>query len=354
MKQQRNLREILLLPELERERSPRKNSAAMRRKSILAAFAFFFLIVVVIPLVYFITQKVEVPDLNGLPLETAKVRLARVDLKARVVEERFSTSPKGEVLDQNPRPGKVYRGDGSVSIVVSAGTEEIVLPKLSGENEVYASSHLLQLGLVPLIIEEVSTQTPGIVISMNPSAGDIVKTGDTIKIVISAKQELVPLREIDLKDRRVALLALSHEYDDKLYAQDVALRSAALLKAAGAEVTIYSQEAQLNAQTQANAFVRIESRGAETANGLLVIGEPDKALEPSMAGLMYSELKDSIQNIRRDSAVVSQLNSAERLQAAISLGNLVSPSDASLLEESSYRDLIARGIYLGIAHALSP
>jgi eukaryotic-like serine/threonine-protein kinase len=99
------------------------------------------------------------------------------------VEERHSDSvPEGDVIDQDPTGGTLFKGD-EVSLTVSLGPELVEVPSVRGFGIEAATERLTDLGF------EVETESffpdpLGFVTGTDPPAGELAPRGSTITLNI--------------------------------------------------------------------------------------------------------------------------------------------------------------------------
>lgn len=133
----------------------------------------------------------SMPGVVGKTEEEAKNILEEAGLKVSVTESYDSTVEKGKVISSNPEASKpVGKGD-SVTIVVSKGSENAKVPKLSNLSEDAAKLALESVGLKLGIVEETYSDTvqEGLVISQSYSADTEIEPGKTVNVVISKGKE---------------------------------------------------------------------------------------------------------------------------------------------------------------------
>ena len=164
--------------------------------------AFFIWIVVVIVLVFMVDKLLmpafagafaktgEVPNLEGLSQQAAESALTSAGFKFEWVEEgRYSSQvPAGMVLVQMPKAGRTAKIGRTVKLTKSLGLRKVIIPDLRGKSQKQADISLSRAGLVQGdIIKGAHQSIPrGVVIRTIPMAGDTVRVGDTVKVVISA------------------------------------------------------------------------------------------------------------------------------------------------------------------------
>ena len=132
----------------------------------------------------------EVPNLEGLSQEAAEKALDSAGFKYEWLEEgRYSAQiPEGLVLVQMPAAGRTAKLGRTVKLTKSMGLREVEIPDLRGKSQKQASISLSRAGLVQgAIVKGAHQSIPrGVVIRTIPFAGQKVRVGDTVKVVISA------------------------------------------------------------------------------------------------------------------------------------------------------------------------
>ncbi|HHY33424.1 MAG TPA: Stk1 family PASTA domain-containing Ser/Thr kinase [Firmicutes bacterium] len=139
-------------------------------------------------------EMVEVPDLKGLDVRQAVLELERLELKEGIQTEEYSSDvARGRVLSQSPEAGTRVEKGIPIDIVVSAGPEPnvVAVPDVVGATLSDAESRLALAGLVKGNVTEEAREgeTPGVVLSQVPPAGQEVQRGTAVDLVISAGTE---------------------------------------------------------------------------------------------------------------------------------------------------------------------
>ncbi|MCF0224891.1 MAG: PASTA domain-containing protein [Fibrobacter sp.] len=136
------------------------------------------------------TSTGEVPNLEGMNQETAEKTLSDAGFKFEWLEEgRYSTNiDSGKVLVQMPTAGRTAKLGRTVKLTRSLGLRQVEIPDLRGKSQKQATISLTRAGLVQgAIVKGAHQSIPrGVVIRTIPEAGQLVRVGDTIKVVISA------------------------------------------------------------------------------------------------------------------------------------------------------------------------
>jgi eukaryotic-like serine/threonine-protein kinase len=138
-----------------------------------------------------------VPAVIGLSQASAEAQITGVGM-VPAVQEQESEAPEGEVIAQDPGAGAQLRRGSTVTITVSTGIEQVVVPDVVGIGAGDAEGQLSAEGLVPIRREtEVSDPAEdGQVIDQRPSAGVEVEPGRQVVIIVGAlveEEELAPV-----------------------------------------------------------------------------------------------------------------------------------------------------------------
>ena len=193
-----------------------------KMKILFIMIIFIIVFVLSLGITYFVIElttpkNVDVPDLTGLTVEQAESKLKDIKVNYKISSEEYSSDiEKGKIISQDPKEGYKILEKGTISIVLSKGTEtvkvpllntiDIVLskgtetvkvPKVAGSTYEEAESSLSDLNLNVEKIEETSQKIQeGVVIKQDPKENTEVKAGDTVKVYVSKgtgiKQVAVP------------------------------------------------------------------------------------------------------------------------------------------------------------------
>jgi beta-lactam-binding protein with PASTA domain len=142
-------------------------------------------------------ELIPTPGVVGLSRDSAESRIADLGLVPAVAEQE-SEEPEGEVIAQDPLAGTELRRGTTVTITVSTGIEQVVVPDVVGIGAADAERQLRSAGLVPVRREsEVGEQAEdGRVIDQRPGAGVEVDRGSNVVIVVGVfveQEELAPI-----------------------------------------------------------------------------------------------------------------------------------------------------------------
>jgi eukaryotic-like serine/threonine-protein kinase len=143
-------------------------------------------------------ELVAVPGVIGLSRDSAESRISDLGL-VPAVQEQESEEPEGEVIAQEPGAGAELERGSTVTITVSTGIEQVVVPDVVGIGAGDAERQLRAEGLVPVRREsEVSERAQdGQVIDQRPGAGVEVPPGRDVVIVVGAFVEAEQLAPVE-------------------------------------------------------------------------------------------------------------------------------------------------------------
>lgn len=167
--------------------------AAMKRSKGLIAF-FTLLLLIGFGIGAFMAfgkfwsnKEVTVPNVVGKSVDSAKSILTEQHLRVSITEVFNDKVPSGQVIQQTPEAGSVVKEDRTITLIVSKGSEIILVPDLRGLSRKDAEIKLKNLGLqIGNIQEQYSQdQAPDTVISQNPRPPAQIGKGSTVDLVIS-------------------------------------------------------------------------------------------------------------------------------------------------------------------------
>jgi len=163
---------------------------------------------------------VDIPDLAGLDIESAREILDQRGLKAGTFSYEFSEEFKeNTVISQSLPYGSDAEPGEAIDLSVSRGPETIIVPNIIGLDFAYASRYLESMGInittgMAPVNENVSL--PGMVVSAEPGPGTAVKKDTTVKILVSVSvplNEIPPLEDMNIQQAAALLdsLGIRHE-----------------------------------------------------------------------------------------------------------------------------------------------
>ena len=153
-----------------------------------------------------VVDQYQVPDLYNMTIEEAEddPRIEGV-FEIQKAGSEFSTDvPEGHILRQDPKKGETRKGSQLViQVWVSAGEETGEVPDLENKSEQDARILLEKLNKeynleltveAPEELKQYSEEiTEGYVIKTEPAQGEILKKGDTVKLILSKGPDIKPV-----------------------------------------------------------------------------------------------------------------------------------------------------------------
>ncbi|MGW2746043.1 Stk1 family PASTA domain-containing Ser/Thr kinase [Streptomyces sp. NPDC001450] len=134
------------------------------------------------------------PNFVGNSYATAQKMAVNRDLKlAAPTRKPCADQPKGNVCDQDPKPGTDVKKGDTITLVVSTGAPKVDVPDVRGIQFDEAESQLKAKGFEVEKKVEVSTQTPGVVTDENPPGGTKKEKGSTITLTVAKAQEKITI-----------------------------------------------------------------------------------------------------------------------------------------------------------------
>ena len=135
----------------------------------------------------FVSDRVEVPSLIGVPMDEARSILRGIALFVQMDYEANNEFPENTVFEQEPAAGtKAEEGD-TVRLWVSQGTGPMVLLDVVGDAQADAERDLKAMGLVVHVYPQEDPVVPaGQVIKQNPLAGSSVEAAEQVVIFVSS------------------------------------------------------------------------------------------------------------------------------------------------------------------------
>ena len=131
-------------------------------------------------------EEVIVPEVIGKQLALARQILEDGKLRVNVAETYDASVPPGQVVSQDPIPGRSVKAERLVTIYVSKGGEDLDMPDLAGLSKSAAIERIHKAGLIlGSVYEKYANEEPGTVLSHDPSAGTKISRGQTIDLTIS-------------------------------------------------------------------------------------------------------------------------------------------------------------------------
>ena len=139
-------------------------------------------------------EDISVPDVGGLTVADARTTLQAEDLELGTETPKASdTVPEGNIIDQSPESGTMVKDGAAVSVTVSTGADEAVVPSLVGLSLDEARQALNQAGLELGETDPVaSDETRNTVTRVSPKEGETVPAGSKVDLRYASGNNKVP------------------------------------------------------------------------------------------------------------------------------------------------------------------
>jgi eukaryotic-like serine/threonine-protein kinase len=134
-----------------------------------------------------------VPSVMSLTQDQAVAKLRSVGFVA-AISTATSQAEKGKVIDQSPQAGERHPAKTTVTITVSSGPGEVVVPDVTGFNEDSAKAAITGIGLTVRQVTSVNDPKvdKGKVIETVPKANSTVTAGSAVILRVSSGKVKVP------------------------------------------------------------------------------------------------------------------------------------------------------------------
>lgn len=170
----------------------KKNFAKKKKKNnilLLAAIAFFVLLMTLfISKILIPPSELSVPNLVGMTAEDAESKLSRLELNLNVVDEVYNEKyEEGQIISQNPKKGVLVKKKETISVTVSKGSKDSIVPDLYGKSLDEATSLLKSKHLTVGNVKKTYSKSvkENKVISQSISKGEHVERGTAVDLEIS-------------------------------------------------------------------------------------------------------------------------------------------------------------------------
>ncbi|CAB4574173.1 unannotated protein [freshwater metagenome] len=126
--------------------------------------------------------------------EDALEALTAQDLVVLRVYEQSDTVPAGVVIRQEPAAGTLVLPKTPITVYVSSGATEVIVPNLVGTPEANAVAMIEQAGLTvgSITVTGSPTVAEGVVITSDPVAGSKLPQGTVVNLILSSGKVMVP------------------------------------------------------------------------------------------------------------------------------------------------------------------
>ncbi len=157
--------------------------------------------------------KATVPDLKGLTVEEARMRLAEHDLVFEVIDSVYNDeAPKSTVVDQDPDAGKEVKPDRTIYLVMNAGQPKMLdMPELVNLSKRQAISVLDIIGIKVKDLQYRPDPCVDCVVAQlykgRPIAAETrIRRGESITLVLGSGMDGERVQVLDVRGLRMAEL----------------------------------------------------------------------------------------------------------------------------------------------------
>ena len=236
----RRVRENERPRDIERRRPPKKSRGSLaeydyeedldpKMDRIMSVLGIIAAIIIVIIAVFVVTKVFDIfksttsvteekdktvvmEEVVGENFDTAKSKLRSLGLEVQATYESSSSVDRNLVMEQSIEAGEKIPEGTLVELIVSSGTDGVLVPDLNGLSEAEAKVALENSGFLMEKDYAASADVEkGNVVSQNPSAGSNAPTGATITVIISqgASTEEVVVPDVRLQTQEDATIMLN-------------------------------------------------------------------------------------------------------------------------------------------------
>jgi hypothetical protein len=131
---------------------------------------------------------VPVPDVSGKAEADAQTELEAVGFTVKSEEQSSTDVEAGLVIETNPAAGTEVAPDSTVTMIVSSGPGEIVVPDIVGMTQDEATKAAEAAGLTITFVDDADDPDPdGIIVSQDPAAGATAEAGSEVVAQLAPK-----------------------------------------------------------------------------------------------------------------------------------------------------------------------
>jgi eukaryotic-like serine/threonine-protein kinase len=140
--------------------------------------------------------KTKVPALTNLPVAQAQTELANADLKVATKNANSKTVQAGYVISSDPSGGTEVPVDSIVTLVVSSGPKQVVVPSVVGDQYENAVSALKGEGFGVSKSDVGNAAPSGQVVSQSPGGGTEAAAGATVSLTVSTGPQQIAVPSV--------------------------------------------------------------------------------------------------------------------------------------------------------------
>ncbi|MEU7381495.1 MULTISPECIES: Stk1 family PASTA domain-containing Ser/Thr kinase [unclassified Streptomyces] len=140
-------------------------------------------------------DELTVPVFVGQTKSEAQESARNASIEVAFTQDTCDDQPKGKVCSQDPKDGKIKKGD-TVNLVLSTGAPKVTVPDVRGVTFDKAESQLVDKGFKVEKKTEESDQTPDVVISQDPEGDTEKEKGSTITLTVATEKRQVAVPDV--------------------------------------------------------------------------------------------------------------------------------------------------------------
>ncbi len=129
-------------------------------------------------------QLTDAPSVIGLQFPGASKLIVDSGLVVGKVDRRHDLQAKDKVLDQDPKPGRLRKGD-PINLIISDGPAILEIPELRNRSASQAEALLNQAGFRSAREAVFNPGAEGTVVDQTPKAGEKLPQGTLVKMIVS-------------------------------------------------------------------------------------------------------------------------------------------------------------------------
>lgn len=134
-----------------------------------------------------------VPDVAGRPVDEAEGILTQAEFNVAQQQENSASVPAGTVIRTDPPANTSLEKESTVTLFVSAGPEQVIVPSVTEKTEDTARQELETAGFTVVVEDEIlvpGDPDDGRVISQDPAGGERADRGSTVTIRVGRADQI--------------------------------------------------------------------------------------------------------------------------------------------------------------------
>ncbi len=133
-------------------------------------------------------REIEVPNLIGVKITNALEIANRSDLNLRLVEKQYNSEISEDyVINQRPLPGIKVKSGRPISVTISAGSRQVIVPDLSRNSlrqaQIILHNRGLEIGRISKVFS--NKEMKGLILNQDPLPDEEVKRYSQVNLLVS-------------------------------------------------------------------------------------------------------------------------------------------------------------------------